>query len=104
MPVAQLHGFRYFAAPRERLSVGRAAAVGRLGENAKGDVALENGPGGKHLFAYGTVRSGVGFAQRVPVGADALATEGVSAGDGDGDYKAFQAYGTGQVQILGVHL
>ena len=104
MPVAQQHGFGHFAAPRQRLSVGGAAAVCSLGEDTQGHVALENRPGRKLLLAQGALRFGVGLAQRVPVGTDALVTEGVSAGDGDRDFEAVQAYGTGQVQIVGLHL
>ena len=47
------------------------------------------------------MRPDVGFGLGVPVSRDAVSTEGVTAWDGDWDFEAVQANGTGQ--IMGLH-
>lgn len=102
--VAQQHGSRSFAPPRYRVPTAGPRAVGGLGQQAQGHVALKGGPGLKLGVAHGALGSYIRLVLGVPVGADALLTEGVATRDGHGDAETLQAYGAGQVGILRVHL
>lgn len=92
MAVTQQHGSRPFASPHERLSAGGAGAVCSLRQDRHGHISLEDGPGGELLVADWAPRSDIGLALGVPVNGDAPLTEGVTAGDGDGDPETLQAY------------
>lgn len=102
--VAQQHGSRSFTSPCDRVPTAGSRVVGGLGQHAQRHVALEGGPALKFGVANGALGSYIRLALCVPVGADALLTEGVATWDGYGDAETIQTYGARQVGILRVHL